>query len=95
MNYKMLYIFIISLFICIFCGCTAKYGNETSSFKLPPELQNYKIISLMSSDGTMLYVLVKSNENREVIGTMKYDKNPIHTIVIDDVEYVRKNNEKN
>ena len=49
----------------------------------------------MSSDGTMLYVLVKSNENREVIGTMKYDKNPIHTIVIDDVEYVRKNNEKN
>ncbi len=91
MNFRMICILIISLFVCIFCGCSGSNKDVTESFNLPAELKDYKVIRL---DSTLhsLYVLVKANtnENREVIGTSTSGKNPIHTIVIDDIEYVRK-----
>ena len=80
------------LFVCIMCGCTASNKDVSNSFILPPELQDYKVITLTERDiGTVLYVLVKKDkEDRIVIGTSQSGKNPAHTIVIDDVEYVRK-----
>jgi hypothetical protein len=76
--------------ILMLCGCTASNEDVTANFKMPNELSNYKIIRLNSEGPINLYVLVKTHENREVIGTSTSEKSPIHTVVIDDKEYVEK-----
>ena len=78
------------LFVCLMCGCTATNSDITNDFNMPQELQNYKVICLHNVNMN-LYVLVKKDkEDRNVIGTSSSGKIPTHTIVIDDVEYVRK-----
>ena len=74
----------------LLCGCSARYTDVTDTFKMPPELKDYKVITLFNGD-TGLYVLVKrSGEDREVIGTTRPGKGPIHTIVVDGKEYTEK-----
>lgn len=82
------------LAVCMICGCSASNEDITESFKLPKELQGYKVICMRSDGGTPLYVIVKKGEeDREVIGTTQpAGKYQVHTIVVDDVEYVRKGN---
>lgn len=80
------------LLVCLFCGCSASNEDVTSEFKLPKELEDYKVMMLEKEAGTTLYVLVKKNgEDRNVIGTSNPQGKVInHTIVVDDVEYIRK-----
>lgn len=69
-------------------GCTAEYTDQTQTYNLPPELKDYKIIRLQSTDGVYLRVLIKKeNEDRPVIGTVQTGKHPVYTIVIDGVNY--------
>lgn len=69
-------------------GCTASYEDQTCAFNLSPELKDYKVIKLSSTDGTYLYVLVKrEKEDRPVIGTVRTGKYPVHTITIDEKKY--------
>lgn len=81
------------ILILMLCGCDAEQSDVTQTFKLPPELKDYKVIKLQQNNtGLALYVLVKTNENREVIGTTTSEKNPVHTIIVDGQEYIRKDN---
>ena len=69
-------------------GCTAEYKDQTQSYNLPPELKEYKVVMLSSTDGTILFVLIKKeNEDRPVIGTVATGNHPVYTIVIDGVNY--------
>lgn len=91
--------FIISVFLCatvgvliaIIGGCSAGVQDQTYQFKLPPELQDYRVINMQSENGVSLFVLIRrTNETRQVIGTTYAQKVPTHTIIIDGDEYVRK-----
>ena len=79
------------LALVLLCGCQANTQDVTYAFALPAELQNYKVITLSSGSGTLLYVLVnKTNENRSVIGTSHpWGKGTTHTIVIDGETYIK------
>jgi hypothetical protein len=82
----------LMLVVFIFiCGCSASHEEVTENFSLPPELKDYKIVRLASDTGNHLYVLVKKDgEDRPVIGTTQSGKSPVHVIVIDGEEYVKK-----
>lgn len=81
--------------ISLLSGCTAGYEDRTQLFNLPPELKDYKVVRLDSTNGVMLFVLVKKeNENRPVIGTVQTGKHPVYTIVIDGVNYKLEEQEK-
>lgn len=87
-NKMKLYIIIL---LMLLCGCSASNRDVTSSYNLPKELEDYKVVQLYSDSGNCLYVLVKKNkEDREVIGTTEPGKVTYHTIVIDGEEYVKK-----
>jgi hypothetical protein len=64
-------------------GCDATQTDLTGTFSLPPELKDYKVFRITSTDTTCLYVLVK---NKEVVGVSTTGKSPIH-VVIDGEEY--------
>jgi len=84
-------IFLALILLVFIVGCSAHPKDITSEFKLPPELKDYRVIQLHRDGGAMaLYVLVKSNENREVIGTSTSEESSVHTVVIDDKEYIEK-----
>lgn len=83
--------YIMLFMLVLMCGCAASNTDVSTSFQLPPELENYRVIRLANTSGNHVYVLVKKgNEYRNAIGTSVLGRYPSHTIVIDDVEYTPK-----
>lgn len=84
--------FITIMFTLAFCGCSNSSIDITDCYEMPPELKDYKIIALEREGGLQcLYVLVKKEkEDRPAIGVSTSGKHPVHTIVVDGVEYIKK-----
>jgi hypothetical protein len=81
---KVMFAIALGLFMV---GCDPEQKDLTDNYILPTELKDYKVIQLFGKDTTILYVLVKNKEDREVIGASTTGKNPIHVVTVDGDEY--------